>query len=535
MLVTRLQRVATVPAKITKSPSDQASINIINCWNVNRNSSAIIVAFNKSIQNCVDRKVLKRDSTGSTSSLRKHVARSHKSVALKGDQEANTSQPSIDNFLVMDSRDKFDQHRFEKLLVEFVIDSNQPFSIVNSSAFCKFSEYWRAEARLPKNDKMKSLCMKRFEQERTLVVEKLRNSPGKIAIITYCWTSKNSVSFHGIIACFISSDWNYEEIMLDFDMIVGHHAGKNLASSLCKVLENYSIIDKVISITCDDASNCDAFVKEFETLCKEKASLNILKMMCKKDVVLINSDDSEDEVDDDEINILESDECSTSDSESISEGEHEDMETGETSMSIYYRAFDLILRDCKFLRKLLLSKAEWCLISDMITFLQPFYNVTLQLSKSKSPSMALTAAVYIALYEHLESFKKGKVGAEMLNAAEAACDKLNKYYPDSDGLVYIMGLVCDPRCKLQWYRIVGISKQVISQNKQTALSYWNEYYNVSEDETVVDETTSSSNNLIAAQMSNRKGTRIDEFKSFLTAPVVDALKYDNALHWWKVV
>ncbi|CAG7722539.1 unnamed protein product, partial [Allacma fusca] len=119
-------------------------------------------------------KVLKRDSTGSTSSLRKHVARSHKSVTLKGDQEAKTSQLSIDNFLVMDSRDKFDQHRFEKLLVEFVIDSNQPFSIVNSSAFCKFSEYWRAEARLPKNDKMKSLCMKRFEQERTLVEEKLR-------------------------------------------------------------------------------------------------------------------------------------------------------------------------------------------------------------------------------------------------------------------------------------------------------------------------------------------------------------------------
>ncbi|CAG7718884.1 unnamed protein product [Allacma fusca] len=277
--------------------------------------------------------------------------------------------------------------------------------------------------------------------------------------------------------------------------------------------------------------------------------------MSKNDVVLINSDESADEVDDEEINILESDKCSTSESESISEGEHEDIETGETSMSIYYRlrlgiskikkslllrgkfreachslklkpkilfldvktrwnstylmlkrafeyrkAFDLLIRDCKFLRKLLLSKAEWCLIADMVTFLQPFYNVTLQLSKSKSPSMALTAAVYIALYEHLESFKKGKVGADMLNAAEAACDKLNKYYPDSDGLVYIMGLLCDPRCKLQWYRIVGISKQVISQNKQAALSYWNEYYNVFEDETVVDETTSSSNNLIAAQI-----------------------------------
>ncbi|CAG7827323.1 unnamed protein product [Allacma fusca] len=53
--------------------------------------------------------------------------------------------------------------------------------------------------------------------------------------------------------------------MLDLDMITGHHTGKNLASSLCKVLASNSIIDKVISIKCDNVSNCDAFVKEFET------------------------------------------------------------------------------------------------------------------------------------------------------------------------------------------------------------------------------------------------------------------------------
>ncbi|CAG7819230.1 unnamed protein product, partial [Allacma fusca] len=34
-------------------------------------------------------------------------------------------------------------------------------------------------------------------------------------------------------------------------------------------------------------------------------------------------------------------------------------------------------------------------------------------------------------------------------------------------------------------------------------------------------------------MTNRKITRVDEFKAFLTAPVVDASKFENALQWWK--
>jgi hypothetical protein len=64
--------------------------------------------------------------------------------------------------------------------------------------------------------------------------------------------------------------------------------------------------------------------------------------------------------------------------------------------------------------------------------------VTHCLSKANRPSMSLTAAIYINLYNHLESYNKK--GGWMMKVAKLACEKLNKYYPTTDGLVYIWGL-----------------------------------------------------------------------------------------------
>ncbi|CAG7829875.1 unnamed protein product, partial [Allacma fusca] len=60
--------------------------------------------------------------------------------------------------------------------------------------------------------------------------------------------------------------------------------------------------------------------------------------------------------------------------------------------------------------------------------------------------MSLTAAIYIELYNHLESYKEnGDHHISKITAAKLACNKLNVYYPKTDGLVYVMGILLDPR------------------------------------------------------------------------------------------
>ncbi|CAG7786536.1 unnamed protein product [Allacma fusca] len=80
----------------------------------------------------------------------------------------------------------------------------------------------------------------------------------------------------------------------------------------------------------------------------------------------------------------------------------------------YRKPFEVVLRDSQVLRKYTLNKTEWELIQEIILFLKPFCDVTMQLSKSKIPSMALTASVYIALYKHLVSFETGNCSADIV-------------------------------------------------------------------------------------------------------------------------
>ncbi|CAG7820475.1 unnamed protein product, partial [Allacma fusca] len=84
-------------------------------------------------------------------------------------------------------------------------------------------------------------------------------------------------------------------------------------------------------------------------------------------------------------------------------------------------------RSEKQLSSFQLEEHEWDLISEMITFLKRFYEMTLHLSKAKQPSMALSAAIYIELYYHFESYNsRSKLAKEMMDAAKATCEKLRK-------------------------------------------------------------------------------------------------------------
>ncbi|CAG7692586.1 unnamed protein product [Allacma fusca] len=142
------------------------------------------------------------------------------------------------------------------------------------------------------------------------------------------------------------------------------------------------------------------------------------------------------------------------------------------------KPFELLRRNEPAMAKFSVSDAEWEFIDEMIKFLKPFEHVTLLLSKSTGPTMSLSAAVYIELFNHLESFTPQKHCSGIVKAATSACSKLNKYYPQTDSPVYVIGLVLDRRCKFYWYRTVGISEDIVKANKKEVISNWKTFYKV---------------------------------------------------------
>ncbi|XP_035708216.1 zinc finger BED domain-containing protein DAYSLEEPER-like [Folsomia candida] len=138
--------------------------------------------------------------------------------------------------------------------------------------------------------------------------------------------------------------------------------------------------------------------------------------------------------------------------------------------------------------------------------------------------MSLSAMVYMELYTHLESYSIEKGHSEIVvKAAINACDKLNKYYPTSDGLVYVVGLILDPRSKLTWYSCnpTYFSIELVKEYRGVITKYWNDRYkpaNSTPEQNEADQT--SEDDLFTSQMKRARFDARDELQIYLSASVI---------------
>ncbi|CAG7826066.1 unnamed protein product [Allacma fusca] len=459
------------------------------------------------------------------------MGRMHKAISI-------SNQPNSPNTLGIKKYLQpkgFAKDDFEKKLLDFIILTDQPFTITESESFQGFALYNRPSEikSLPCAKTIKAKLLQLYDLEKVNVAKKVERC------------SRKNIDYNGL---------------LDFA-----HSGKLLAESLVKFFEDYQILGKISTITTDNASNNITMMKELESIMSEKGNHS--------DVESLDDSSSDENQFDSDVNSSGEDEASSSNTLSIYERVRKSISMIRRSSYFrqsFYEACEIkkvkhkqlvldnqvrwntgyfmltrlmemrepyksLLRSEKQLSSFQLEEHEWDLISEMITFLKPFYEMTLHLSKAKQPSMTLSAAIYMELYKHLESYNsRSNLPKEMMVAAKAACEKLNKYYPESDGLVYILGLLLDPRCKLEWYKSVGIDTQTIRKNKRTALEFWDEFYKPShESVNNAEDKLVDDGDILSSQMKRKRMSKPDEFRTYLSMPPVEKVVNNDILQWWK--
>ena len=72
-----------------------------------------------------------------------------------------------------------------------------------------------------------------------------KSIPGKISFTIDGWTSPNVISFLGITCHFIDTDWNIQDILLDFVSFTGPHSGENIANAFYQSLKEMNVLTKV--------------------------------------------------------------------------------------------------------------------------------------------------------------------------------------------------------------------------------------------------------------------------------------------------
>lgn len=132
-----------------------------------------------------------------------------------------------------------------------------PFQVVEHPQFQKFIRMSRLVEFSPEFPSPRTISrrLRSIAKERQQAV--LRRLPvgAKLSLAIDCWTSPFQQAFMAVTGYFIDDEWNYREVLLGFEPLHGTHSGVNLSAMLMELLQQHQIVDRVLAITTDNASN----------------------------------------------------------------------------------------------------------------------------------------------------------------------------------------------------------------------------------------------------------------------------------------
>ncbi|KAF7358612.1 Dimer-Tnp-hAT domain-containing protein [Mycena sanguinolenta] len=109
------------------------------------------------------------------------------------------------------------------------------------------------------------------------------------------------------------------------------------------------------------------------------------------------------------------------------------------------------------LHPLLLTQEDWKLLDELQKILQPFTKVTLQMSKSSTPTLPWVIPMYENMLEHLRvHVEKNDLTLSLREAASAGLVKLEQYYEKARRCQFnIIATILHPSLGLSWFGKYG--------------------------------------------------------------------------------
>ncbi|EXX65125.1 hypothetical protein RirG_136280 [Rhizophagus irregularis DAOM 197198w] len=186
----------------------------------------------------------------STTTLRNHIKKYHKHIHREANQTTLKFKGNITSFY-----DKEKNAEFVKLLIKWIVIDMLPFSLVDSVYFNEFIQKLNPKFRCPGRTTLKNEIMSEFKSRREHIVDFVKDIPGRCSITTDIWSSIKNEAFIGVTIHFITNEWKLKHFTLEVLRITGSHTGNAIYEILNKLLVDFDLKQKIISITTDNGSN----------------------------------------------------------------------------------------------------------------------------------------------------------------------------------------------------------------------------------------------------------------------------------------
>ena len=389
-------------------------------------------------------------------------------------------------------------------LVETVIKNNWPFTIVESESFRQFIEAVRRMAADEIFPIRSAATLKNWLQDtfntRRNKLQLMLQACNSISLSVDCWTSPNNMAFLGMIVHFIDDEWVYREKVLDFVKLDGEHTGANMAHCIATVLKEWSIDDKLLSITCDNAENNSTLVGQLVTdLPQSRISMDN-KISCLAHTVQLIANSILATVGTQTMCEIEkvrsvilfigrspqrleqwNNVCVISGLERNKLQYDVKTRWNSTLRMIkealgHRRAVDHYITLHHELSSYQLTDDEWAFLRQMAQCLELFETITLRMSLI-SPQITHSLPIYYKLQDELEKMSNreeqyGQIDSRIAEGAKRGLAKFQKYYYKMDSSdAYYIATSLDPRFKQHWFESQlekGVRSDLATTTKQRA-------------------------------------------------------------------
>ncbi|KAJ5318395.1 hypothetical protein N7476_004815 [Penicillium atrosanguineum] len=493
-----------------------------------------------------------------TSTLLKHLGTT--SCQKRAHTEGPITRHDVSNSQV------FTQEAWEEKLLTFLRVARLPFRLIEHPEFHNLIKMAQSAPSIPSIPSVKTIRRRLQATGKERHQSILRTLPNhtKISIALDCWTSPFSQAFMAITGYFIDNDWQYREVLLGFQPLSRTHSGENFSAILLEVLIQHKIQDRVLAITIDNnLSLADVYFSSIlaNTILSSQSlsetTTTIIRVPCLTHVIQLSLNGLLGQMKANPTN--ETTEIRwTSERSQLSQVNARTKKRDITrtlnkvrNLAIYINASPqrrdafsklqtdaiklvplqdvktrwnstfLMLRRAERLRSifdpfcieydrtdLMLDADEWRQIDYLLWITQPFFDFTLELSKTKDATTHHVFKIYNKLFEHLERSmghlerKKVPWKKTMRKALDAAREKLASYYKQTDtiqGDLYAIGTMLAPVNKFQFFSTNDWDDQ------------WPEHYRKSFKKALssYQERLYSQKDIAISQASIRGGSRLD--------------------------
>jgi hypothetical protein len=132
--------------------------------------------------------------------------------------------------------------------------ANLGFTIARSVAFRRMFRFLNGRILIPSLSSIHHRLLTCYVERVLAIIADIPREV-KISIAADAWTSPDKLAFLAVVACYITDDWELQEVLIGFEQIKGTHTSENVAWIIEAVLKRYDLADQLLGFTFDNASN----------------------------------------------------------------------------------------------------------------------------------------------------------------------------------------------------------------------------------------------------------------------------------------